>query len=192
MVHYEPIKVTINTLGLLKVIINIVVRYHSLPGSIVINRSPLFASKFWSSLCYFFGIKRKLSTTFYHQTNDKIKWQNSTIEVFFWALVNFKQNDWAKLLPIAEFAYNNTKNTSTGYTPFKLNYGYYLCVFFKKDTNPRSQSKTVDRLLAKLQKVITIYQKNLYYTQKLQKQAQNKSVKAKSYAPGHKVWLNSK
>ncbi len=35
MVHYEPVKVTINALGLAKVIINMVVRHHGVPESIV-------------------------------------------------------------------------------------------------------------------------------------------------------------
>ena len=45
---------------------------------------------------------------------------------YFRAFVNYEQNDWAKLLPMAEFAYNNAKNTSTGYTPFELNSGFHL------------------------------------------------------------------
>lgn len=32
-----------------------------------------------------------------------------------------------------------------------------------------------------------IYKKNLYYTQKLQKQAHNKAIKPKSYIPNNKV-----
>jgi hypothetical protein len=32
--------------------------------------------------------------------------------------------DWAKLLPSAEFAYNNSRNSSTKITPFKALYGY--------------------------------------------------------------------
>ena len=39
---------------------------------------------------------------------------------------------------------------------------------------------------------MTVCQKNLYHAQELQKQAYNKGVKAKSYAPGDKVWLNGK
>ncbi len=35
MVYYEPIKVTINTLGLAEVIINVVERHHKVPESIV-------------------------------------------------------------------------------------------------------------------------------------------------------------
>ena len=51
---------------------------------------------------------------------------------------------------MAEFAYNITKNASTSYMLFELNSSYYPCVFFEQDTNPRIQSKTVDKLSAKL------------------------------------------
>ncbi len=57
MVHYEPVKVTIDALGLAEVIIEAVVRHHGLSDSIVSDRSSVFTSKFWSSLCYFLGIK---------------------------------------------------------------------------------------------------------------------------------------
>ena len=114
------------------------------------------------------------------------------MEAYLQAFVNFKQNNWARLLPIAEFAYNNAKNASTGHTPFELNCGYYPCVSFEKDTNPRSRLKTADKLLAELRELINVCQKNLYHAQEFQKQAHNKGIKPKSYAPGDKVWLNSK
>src|SRR5437879_3088480 len=38
--------------------------------------------------------------------------------------INFAQNDWAKWLPIAEFAINNHENKSTGISPFFANYGW--------------------------------------------------------------------
>ena len=60
------------------------------------------------------------------------------MEAYLQAFVNFKQNDWAKLLPMAEFAQNNLKNSSTDHTPFELKLGYYPCVFLEKDTNSRS------------------------------------------------------
>ncbi len=37
MVYYEPVKVTINTPGLAKVIINVVVRHHGVPESIIMD-----------------------------------------------------------------------------------------------------------------------------------------------------------
>ena len=57
MVYYEPVKVTIEAPGLAKVIINVVIKHHSLPDSIVTNHELLFISKFWSLLCYFLSIK---------------------------------------------------------------------------------------------------------------------------------------
>lgn len=46
MVHYEPVKSTINVPGLAEVIIDVVVCHHGLPDSIVTDRGPLFTSKF--------------------------------------------------------------------------------------------------------------------------------------------------
>ena len=57
------------------------------------------------------------------------------MEAFLWAYDNFEQNDWGKLLLMAEFIYNNFKNTSTVHTLFKLNCGYYPYVLFEEDTN---------------------------------------------------------
>ena len=47
------------------------------------------------------------------------------MEAYLRAFVNFEQNDWAKLLSMAEFTYNNAKNASTSHTPFELNYSYH-------------------------------------------------------------------
>ena len=65
MVHYEPVKITIDAPRLTKVIINVVVWYHGLFNSIINDRGAIFTTKFWSLLGYFLGIKRRLSTTFY-------------------------------------------------------------------------------------------------------------------------------
>ena len=90
MVYYKPVKVTIDTPGLAEVIIDIVVKHHGLPDSIVTDRGSFFTSKFWSSLCYFLGIKWRLSTAFHPQTDNQIKRQNSTMEAYLQAFVNFE------------------------------------------------------------------------------------------------------
>ena len=82
MVYYEPVKDTIDAPKLVEVILDVVVRHHGLPNSIVSERGPLFTSKFWSSLCYFLGIKWRLSTTFYPQTDGQTKRQNSMMEAY--------------------------------------------------------------------------------------------------------------
>ena len=46
MVYYEPVKVTIDTPGLAKVILDMIVQYYGLSDSIIINRDFLFTLKF--------------------------------------------------------------------------------------------------------------------------------------------------
>ena len=93
---------------------------------------------------------------------------------------------------MAEFAYNNARNFNTGHTPFELNCGYHSCISFEEDTNPRSQSKLADKLLAELQDLMTVWRENLHHAQELQKQVHDKGVKPRSYALNDKFWLNNK
>ena len=129
---------------------------------------------------------------FYPQTDGQIERQNSIMEAYIRAFVNFEQDNWAEFLPMAEFAYNNVKNTSMGYTPFELNCGFYPPASYHKDVNLCSRSKSVNKLANELRKLMTVYKKNLKHAQKLQKQHQNRAIKPKSYTPDNKVSLNSK
>ena len=80
IVHYKPVKITINAPGLVKVIIDMIVCHHGLPDSIVTTGGSLFTSKFWLSLCYFLAIKHQISTLFHPQTDGQTERQNSTIK----------------------------------------------------------------------------------------------------------------
>ena len=109
------------------------------------------------------------------------------MEAYLRVFVNFEQNDRVRLLPMAEFAYNNAKNASTGYTLFKFNCGYHPWVSYKEDLDPRSESKTAEELSSELRELITICQQNLYHVQKLEKRGYDKGVKPRSYTSDEKV-----
>ncbi len=142
-------------------------------------------------MCYFLRIKKKLSTAFHPQTDSQTERQNSTLEAYLRVFVNWKQDDWARLLPIAEFAYNNTKNASTGITSFELNCGYYLKVAFEEDVDPRSRSRSANELAEEVGELMEVCCQNIFHAQKLQRRAYDKGLKTRSYTPGEKVWLNS-
>ncbi len=167
MVHYVLVKVTIDVPGLADLFIDMVVHHHGVPESIVTDRGSLFTSKFWSSLCYFLGIKKKLSTAFHPQTDGQTERQNSIMEAYLRAFVNLEQDDWARLLSMAEFAYNNAKNASTAHTPFGLNCGNHSRVFFEKDMDSRSRSRFTDKLAEELRELIEVCCQNLLYAQEL-------------------------
>ena len=82
MVHYKPVKITIDAPSLAEVIIDVVIRHHGLPDSIVTDKGSLFNLRFWSSLFYFLGIKRRLFTAFHPQADKQIERLNSTMEAY--------------------------------------------------------------------------------------------------------------
>lgn len=54
------------------------------------------------------------------------------------------------LLQIANFAYNNIKNTSTGFLSFELNYDYYSYILFEKITHFNTLFRIVKKLSVEL------------------------------------------
>lgn len=90
MVNYKPVKVTINAVGLVEVILDIVIQYHGFLDLIIIHRGLFFNSNFWLLFCYFLGIKQKLFTVFYPQTKSLTEKQNNTVEAHFYAFINCK------------------------------------------------------------------------------------------------------
>ena len=102
------------------------------------------------------------------------------MEAYLWAFVNFEQNDWARLLPMTEFAYNNAKNASTSRTLFKLNCNYHLQMLNEEEVDSRSKSKSRDKLLAELRELIIVCQEIFYHAQELQKRVYKKGVKLRS------------
>jgi hypothetical protein len=47
------------------------------------------------------------------------------IEAYIRTFCGHDMRDWEELLPLAEFAYNNSMSTATGVSPFYINYGYH-------------------------------------------------------------------
>jgi hypothetical protein len=87
---------------------------------IIFDRDPKFTSKFWQMLFKLTDTKLTLSMAFHPQTDGQTEWANQTLEQYLQAFINYKQDNWASLLPIAEFTINNAKNASTGFSPFYL------------------------------------------------------------------------
>ena len=60
---------------------------------------------------------------------------------------------------MVEFAYNNGKHPSIGYTPFELNCGYHPRVFYQEDVDPRSRSKAANDLTEELKNLMAACRK---------------------------------
>ena len=100
-------------------------RQHGLPAAIVSDRGRQFVSILWKMICKVLGIERKLSTAYHPQTDGATERMNQTVETFLRTYIDFDQRNWVRLLPIAEFVFNNRDAASTGVSPFFLSHGYH-------------------------------------------------------------------
>ena len=101
-----------------------VVSQHRLPEEILSDRDKLFTSKFWIAVTSLLGTKRKLSTAFHPQTNSGNERMNQVIETYLHSYINYQQNNWVELLPLAQFAYNSSETETTFVILFFANFGY--------------------------------------------------------------------
>ena len=97
---------------------------HGMPSKIITDRDKLFTSKFWKSLMKQMGGEQKMITAFHPQANGQTERMNQTIEQYLRYYVNFQQDNWVELLPMAEFIFNSIEGSTTGVTPFYANKGY--------------------------------------------------------------------
>lgn len=102
-----------------------VIRLHGLPSILVSDRGSQFTSKFWSSLCQTLKVQHKKSSAYHPQTNGQTERVNACIEQYLRCYSTHLQENWAEMLPLAEFSYNNSLSSSTGVSPFYANYGYH-------------------------------------------------------------------
>uniref|UniRef100_A0A803TQ29 Gypsy retrotransposon integrase-like protein 1 n=1 Tax=Anolis carolinensis TaxID=28377 RepID=A0A803TQ29_ANOCA len=102
-----------------------VFRLHGLPKSLVTDRGSQFTSRFWKALQKLLGIDSRLSSAHHPQTDGQTERTNATLEQYLRCYVNYQQDNWASLLPLSEFAYNNGVQASTKETPFFANYGFH-------------------------------------------------------------------
>lgn len=124
MVRYLPCTVDIDAESMAELILIEIIQHYGVPRSIVSDRGTLFTSKYWGTLCYYLAIRRCLSTAFHPQTDGQTERTNQTLECYLRCYINYHQNDWAMLLPGAEYACNNAVNATTGKVPFHVVYRF--------------------------------------------------------------------
>lgn len=123
MALFEPTTDTCTAEEVARIYIKSVFRHHGLQEAIISDRDPRFTSGFWRATFDALDCELKMSTSYHPQTDGQSERANRTIEQILRGFVNVAADDWDTFLPLAEFAYNNSVNPSTGYTPFFLNYG---------------------------------------------------------------------
>lgn len=123
MVHLVPTLQTYKATDIAEVVFDAVYKLHGLPERIISDRDSLFTSHFWNKLNTLLGIELRMSSAFHPQTDGATERANRTMTQMLRQCVSPKQRDWAAKLPAIEFAMNSARSSTTGFSPFFLNYG---------------------------------------------------------------------
>jgi hypothetical protein len=91
--------------------------------SIVSDRDPTFTRNFWQELFKLQGTQLHLKTAYHPQTDGQTEVVNRCLETYLRCFASEKKNQWAQWLPLVEWWYNTSYNTTTHMTPFEATYG---------------------------------------------------------------------
>jgi hypothetical protein len=156
----------------------------------VSDRGTHFASRFWNCFFTLLGVEVKLSTAFHPQTDGQTERVNQVLEQYLRCFIGYQQDDWHNLLPLAEFAYNNTIHTAIGCSPFFANYGYNprLDLTFKN-----VESNEVPSAMERANRLAAIHKELIQQLQiardDMKKYADPHRKEAPHFSVGDKVWL---
>ena len=123
-VHFIPSRSSDTAVDAAKSFYGNIFKLHGLPDEIVSDRDPKFTSKFWRTTMELCGVKLKMSTSRHPQTDGSSEIMNRMLENYLRCYCSYRQDDWAELLPSAEFAYNSALSEDLGISPFEVDLGW--------------------------------------------------------------------
>ena len=97
---------------------------HGLPENMTSDRGTQWRNEFFDSLSKLLRVQVRLSTAHHPQTDGQTERVNQILEQYLRIYCSYQQDDWSKLLPLAEFSYNNASHSGTGVSPFSANKGF--------------------------------------------------------------------
>jgi transposase InsO family protein len=166
-------------------------KLHGLPTRIVSDRRPQFTAEFTTKVHWLLGIEAAKTTAYHHlQADGQIERVNQELEQYLRLFCSERQNDWADLLPMAEFQYNNHMQSSTQPTPFMLDCRQHPRMGFELQQPCRLESANefTDRMRLAMEKAKASLTKakddmTRYYNQR--------RLPTPTYQPGDMVYLDA-
>ena len=151
MAHFIPTVKTATAEDLADLFLHYVWKLHGLPLKTVSDRGSLFTGRFLSQLYARLNIKGSFSSGYHPQTDGQTERINQILEQYLRVFLDERQSNWADLLPLAEFAYNNAHQESIKTSPFFANYGFHPTLI--SIAHPVSQVPKADEYANLIQEV---------------------------------------
>ncbi len=135
---FIPTHDSINSLELAQLFLTHIFLKHGMPSHVTSNRGSEFVSHFFQSLSKLLWMELHFTSGYHLEGDGQMECLNQVLEQYLRAYMNYQQDDWSSLLPLAEFAYNNATNTTTGVSLFFTNKGYHPSIVVELDVQVSS------------------------------------------------------
>ena len=199
MVRIIPTHTTATAPDTARLFVDNVVRLYGVPLSIVSDRDSKFTSMFWQALFSLLGTKLNMSSSYHPQTDGQSERSNQTVEQILRCYTSKFMDDWDSHLGLAEFSLNSAVNASTGFSPFKLMYGYQpsspldrvLAAFTADTINTTKHVHTTSQLLEQMTQDLRLAQDSILRAQAQAVVHANKHRRDGTFSVGDKVMLSS-
>ena len=133
---FIPCNEEINTEQTATLYLKQVVTNFGLPSKITSDQDPRFMSKFTRELCKLMGIEQNISMAYHPRMDRQSERTNQWVEMFLCFVTNYKQDNWAQWLPMAQFVHNNWPSDTMRKSPFFLLMGYNPHADWKNTASP--------------------------------------------------------
>jgi transposase InsO family protein len=101
-----------------------VLKLRGMPKTIVSDEDPIFTSSFWRELFHLQGISLTFSSAYHPQSDGQVEALNKCLETYLKCYAVAKPKEWSVWLSTAEWWYNTTNHSFTGFIPFEVVYRY--------------------------------------------------------------------
>src|SRR6266446_3343890 len=122
---FIPSHDTVNALQVAWLFLTHIFSKHGVPAHVTSDCGSEFVSHFFHSLGKLLRMRLHFTLGYHPEGDRQMEHANQVLEQYLRVYTNYQQDDWATLLPMAKFAYNNATNATTGVSPFFANKGYH-------------------------------------------------------------------
>lgn len=168
--------------------IEMVVKLHEIPRSLVSDRDPLFISRFWQELFRAKDTHLRMSSAYHPQSDGQTEALNRVVEQYLSAFTHRRPHRWGKLLPWIELSHNTSWNAGTGTTPYEVTFGRKPFNFPEYITGT-SNIEAVENLLVDRDATFQTIRKNLLKAHKVMKRQADSKRREVQYQMGDWVLL---
>jgi hypothetical protein len=100
-----------------------IVLRHGAPESVVTDCGKCFIADFTKQVMRLMEVDHRTTTPYHPQANGLVERLNHTLADMLSMYINKQHTNWDEILPYITFAYNSSRQESTGRSPFFLIYG---------------------------------------------------------------------